>query len=171
MFPMRRGTRSRPNVKIPKYYDYEDIVKPTSSTESQPFSSIVTIKSEPPDIEEVDMLSYSESNSVEKTPAPERSPSSNEEKKTEAPVTKYKIKIKSISSMSNVVEIKENGETAEKNSSPSITEKYDKKNGVFDEKEDESMEVGEEAPKQSMAMEVTKLGNKDEVEDPLKDES
>lgn len=121
---MRRGTRSRPNVKIPKYYDYEDIVKPTAP-DIQPFSPIINIKSEPMDVEEGDSFNESSADienenssmeitcinpkSLEKNPISKDSPicikskSSNNEDKTKPT---YRIKIKSFSSLSEQTKAK-----------------------------------------------------------------
>lgn len=61
MLHFRKGTRSRPNVKVPKYLihsDYEDIIKPsardTSETEETIFP-IEKIKAEPIDVVENDL--------------------------------------------------------------------------------------------------------------------
>lgn len=98
LFPMRRGTRSRPNVKVPRYYDYEDIVKPTTS-DSQPESPGVTIKSEPLDIDEHDPT-FPADNSATITAKPkaiDKKPIKSEELK---PEQLYKIKIKCLASLS-----------------------------------------------------------------------
>lgn len=62
----RKGTRSRPQVKIPKQYhdDYEDVIQqPTSPLQSDaiddPLIPIEIIKSEPIDVEENDISSFS----------------------------------------------------------------------------------------------------------------
>lgn len=65
MLHFRKGTRSRPNVKVPKYYhsDYEDIIKPTSRDSGEMDDTlfpIETIKSEPIDVVEND-IAYSDS--------------------------------------------------------------------------------------------------------------
>ncbi|KAF5272060.1 hypothetical protein FQR65_LT05042 [Abscondita terminalis] len=112
MFPMRRGTRSRPNVKVPRYYDYEDIVKPTTSDQS--FSPEVTIKSEPPDVDDSDA-----SGPTDPQPPPTPTPKiviSTKVDKNKAEITRvvkdkpikeemkpeqlYRIKIKCLASMS-----------------------------------------------------------------------
>lgn len=65
MLHFRKGTRSRPNVKVPKYYhsDYEDIIKPlsrdTSEVEDMLFP-IEKIKTEPIDVVENDIAYDSE---------------------------------------------------------------------------------------------------------------
>uniref|UniRef100_A0A1Y1MR24 BTB domain-containing protein n=1 Tax=Photinus pyralis TaxID=7054 RepID=A0A1Y1MR24_PHOPY len=101
LFPMRRGTRSRPNVKVPRYYDYEDIVKPSTS-DSQPESPGVTIKSEPLDIDEHEPTFLAENSDgkatvTAKPKAIEKKPIKTEELK---PEQLYKIKIKCLASLS-----------------------------------------------------------------------
>lgn len=65
MLHFRKGTRSRPNVKVPKYFhsDYDDIIKPssrdTSEVEDSPFP-IEKIKTEPIDVVENDVTFESE---------------------------------------------------------------------------------------------------------------
>ncbi|KAK4878681.1 hypothetical protein RN001_011187 [Aquatica leii] len=110
LFPMRRGTRSRPNVKVPRYYDYEDIVKPTTSDQAP--SPGVTIKSEPPDVDSdgscpPDYTSSKGSISevprikVDKTKAEITRVTKDKPVKEEMkPEQLYKIKIKCLASMS-----------------------------------------------------------------------
>ncbi|KAK5638083.1 hypothetical protein RI129_012378 [Pyrocoelia pectoralis] len=99
LFPMRRGTRSRPNVKVPRYYDYEDIVKPSTS-DSQSYSPDVTIKSEPPDIDDNEGT-YSEDNSDTKVTIKPKIVEKKQPKTDEMkPEQLYKIKIKCLASLS-----------------------------------------------------------------------
>ncbi|KAF5286566.1 hypothetical protein FQA39_LY16249 [Lamprigera yunnana] len=124
LFPMRRGTRSRPNVKVPRYYDYEDIVKPTSS--DQPFPLGLTIKSEPPDVDDMDG-SYPESQDNEKLKSEvttEITRVTNEMK----PEQLYKIKIKCLTSLSEKLEESHVCEEKESSNSLNVTELRKEKN-------------------------------------------
>lgn len=67
MVQYRKGTRSRPQVKIPKQYhdDYEDVIQqapsppPISEPTEDPLIPIEIIKTEPIDVEENDISSFS----------------------------------------------------------------------------------------------------------------
>lgn len=62
MVQYRKGTRSRPQVKIPKQYhdDYEDVIQPPSPPpEEDPLIPIEIIKTEPIDVVENDISSFS----------------------------------------------------------------------------------------------------------------
>ncbi|KAF5275125.1 hypothetical protein FQA39_LY18683 [Lamprigera yunnana] len=121
---MRRGTRSRPNVKVPRYYDYEDIVKPTSS--DQPFPLGLTIKSEPPDVDDMDG-SYPESQDNEKFKSEvttEITRVTNEMK----PEQLYKIKIKCLTSLSENWKNRMCARKKESSNSLNVTELRKEKN-------------------------------------------
>ncbi|KXZ75599.1 hypothetical protein TcasGA2_TC015970 [Tribolium castaneum] len=61
VFSFRKGTRSRPNVKIPKYYhpDYTNPPKPVISSQTDPLLDVDEIKTEPIDVED-NMIDYSD---------------------------------------------------------------------------------------------------------------
>ncbi|XP_063930516.1 midasin-like isoform X3 [Zophobas morio] len=61
VFSFRKGTRSRPNVKIPKYYhsDYSNPTKPASNAQTDPLLDVDEIKTEPIDVED-NLIVYSD---------------------------------------------------------------------------------------------------------------
>ncbi|RZC40347.1 myoneurin-like, partial [Asbolus verrucosus] len=61
VFSFRKGTRSRPNVKIPKYYhsDYSNLPKPTQNSQTDPLLDVEEIKTEPIDVED-NLIDYSD---------------------------------------------------------------------------------------------------------------
>ncbi|XP_068900185.1 uncharacterized protein [Tenebrio molitor] len=61
VFSFRKGTRSRPNVKIPKYYhtDYTNPPKQMSNAQTDPLLEVDEIKTEPIDVED-NLIVYSD---------------------------------------------------------------------------------------------------------------
>ncbi|XP_044261462.1 uncharacterized protein LOC123009313 isoform X2 [Tribolium madens] len=61
VFSFRKGTRSRPNVKIPKYYhpEYTNPPKPALNSQTDPLLDVDEIKTEPIDVED-NLIDYSD---------------------------------------------------------------------------------------------------------------